>query len=145
MTGSFVSSLPVFACLLSGVALVVSIVSFVSVKRTLERPAQSSLLSLRDATSESETIELKSQIEQLRVRLEEVEQRKQPLSDWTAAEPSSLNLNRRGQVLRLYRRGDSVAHIASTLGLSTGEVALIVKVQEMTPPGRGQEISGSEL
>ena len=136
------SPLPFLACLLSGLALAACAVSFVWLKRRLEHSAQQPV---RDAAAQSAVAELASEIGHLRLRLEEVEQRKTPLSDWAAAEPSALNLNRRGQVLRLYRRGDSVAHIASTLGLSTGEVALIVKVQEMTPPGRGQENSAGEL
>ncbi len=127
-------SLPVLACLLSGLLLVAGGVAFAWLKREIESAAKQHG---PDPAIESALTELALEIGRLRVRLEEVEQRKTPLSDWAAAEPSSLNLNRRGQVLRLYRRGDSVAHIASTLGLSTGEVALIVKVQEMAPPGRG--------
>jgi hypothetical protein len=142
MTSSVGGSLDVLACLLGAVALVGCIVCFLWMKRALEAAAHH--VPLRDSATENALTELASQIGQLRLRLEEVEQRKVPLSDWAAAEPSSVNLNRRGQVLRLYRRGDSVAHIASTLGLSTGEVALIVKVQEMTP-GRAQENPGSEL
>jgi uncharacterized protein DUF6115 len=136
------SSLPLLACVLSGLALAVCAGSFLWLKRQVERLGQEPV---RDAAAHSAVAELGAQIGQLRLRLEEVEQRKTPLSDWAAAEPSSVNLNRRGQVLRLYKRGDSVAHIASALGLSTGEVALIVKVQEMTPPGRGQENPASEL
>ena len=141
MTALF--SVPALACLVSALALVAVGVSFFWLKRGLERVAKQPVepdAAVRDALTE-----LAREIGQLRLRLEEVEQRKTPLSDWATAEPSSLNLNRRGQVLRLYRRGDSVAHIASTLGLSTGEVALIVKVQEMAPPGRGQENPASEL
>lgn len=96
------------------------------------------------ATQEALT-ELASEVGQLRLRLNEVEQRRSPLSDWAAAEPAAVNLNRRGQVLRLHRRGDTVAHIASALGLSLGEVALIVKVQEMVPPGRSPDNPASEL
>jgi hypothetical protein len=142
MTAASFLTLPVLGCLLSGVALAVSLLSFSSLRRELRRTPKQLL---PDAATEEALTELASQIGQLRLRLEEVEQRKGPLSDWAAAEPSSVNLNRRGQVLRLYRRGDSVAHIASALGLSTGEVALIVKVQEMTPPGRGQENTAGEL
>jgi len=142
MTSPSVVPLPVLACLFSGLALVLSAVSFAQRKRSTERPAEEPA---PDPIIQSALTELASQIGQLRLRLEEVEQRKSPLSDWAAAEPSSVNLNRRGQVLRLYRRGDSVTHIASALGLSTGEVALIVKVQEMTPPGRASENPASEL
>ena len=134
---------PVYLPLLvSGFALVVCAVAFFRLQREIHclrnQPAS-------DASIQSAVAELASEIRQVRSHLEEAEQRMSPLSDWTAAEPSSLNLNRRGQVLRLYRRGDSLAHIASALGLSTGEVALIVKVQEMIPPGRHEQNRATEL
>ena len=134
-------SLPAIACLLSGLALLGCCATFLRLRA--ERRGAVKEPDGDPAVQEALT-ELAAQIGQLRLRLEEAEQRKGALSDW-AAEPSSVNLNRRGQVLRLYRRGDSVAHIASALGLSTGEVALIVKVQEMAPPGKGRENPGSEL
>jgi len=83
-----------------------------------------------NAASEK-TGQLTAELEKLNQRLETVEGRKTSLWDWTP-EPTSVNLNRRGQVLRLYRRGDSAHEIASTLGLSQGEVALIVKVHELS-------------
>ncbi len=140
MTASF-WSLPVLACLLSVLALLGCGATLLFLRRERERLAQAPVA---HDTVQGALTELAAQIGQVRLRLEEVEQRKSPLSDW-AAEPSSVNLNRRGQVLRLYRRGDSVAHIASALGLSTGEVALIVKVQEMTPPSKGQGNLATEL
>lgn len=45
--------------------------------------------------------------------------------------PASLHLNRRGQVLHLYRRGESPRKIAAALGMSQGEVKLIIKVVEL--------------
>lgn len=134
-------TLAVFACVLVGLMLIATGVAFVWLKREIESAARPRG---PDPAITSALTELADQVGQLRLRVEELEQRKAPLSDWATAEPSSLNLNRRGQVLRLYRRGDSVAHIASTLGLSTGEVALIVKVQEMAP-GRSAENPASDL
>lgn len=142
MTASALVSVPVLACVIGCVALLASVFTLVSLRREIRRVPQEPA---PDPAIQDALTELASQIGQLRLRLEEVEQRKSPLSDWAEAEPKAVNLNRRGQVLRLYRRGDSVAHIASTLGLSTGEVALIVKVQEMLPPGRGAENSPTEL
>lgn len=132
MTAAILWALPVLACLLSGVAVVMSLTF---ARRLRAELAQVASQPVSNPVLERALTELADQIGQMRLRLEEVEQRKGPLADWPAAEPASVNLNRRGQVLRLYRRGDSVAHIASTLGLSTGEVALIVKVQEMDSGG----------
>jgi hypothetical protein len=96
------------------------------------RSASLTLEITAESESRSESIAaLRTQIGMLQKRLEEVEGRKTSLWDWNP-EPTSINLNRRGQVLRLFRRGDSAAQIASTLGLSKGEVMLIVKVHEMS-------------
>ena len=40
----------------------------------------------------------------------------------------SMNINKRSQVLRLYRRGESAEHIASALHLPRTEVDLLLKV-----------------
>ena len=44
---------------------------------------------------------------------------------------SGLNLNKRGQVLQMSRRGQSSEQIASTLGLPVTEVDLLVKVHQI--------------
>lgn len=83
------------------------------------------------ATLSEKVKELEKQLDETRARVSDVEQRTTPAADWSS-EPGSVNLNRRGQVLRLYRRGESSSQIASALGLSQGEVRLIVKVHELT-------------
>jgi DNA-binding NarL/FixJ family response regulator len=55
-----------------------------------------------------------------------------------APEVAGVNLNRRGQVLRLRRRGRTVEEIASTLQMSRGEVELMVKVHELS-----QKVAGA--
>lgn len=87
--------------------------------------------------------EIENQIEQIRTQVGELEQRRSPAADWSS-EPGSLNLTRRGQVLRLHRRGEPAAQIASALGLSQGEVRLIVKVHELTRQNAKPEKSGPE-
>ena len=95
--------------------------------------------------------DLRKAVEQLATR-DELRQAKEPLEsrllaleardtaavqsrqehDAWLAEAESLNLNRRGQVLRLHRRGDSVRDIASALRVGPGEVSLIIKVYELS-------------
>src|SRR5581483_7121538 len=75
--------------------------------------------------------EFKKELDQMQSRIEELEQPRSTRADWFQ-EAAPMNLNRRGQVLRLHRRGDSSVHIASTLGLSQGEVKLIIKVHELS-------------
>jgi hypothetical protein len=43
----------------------------------------------------------------------------------------ALNLNRRGQVLRMRRRGESPETISGSLGIPRNEVNLLLKVHEM--------------
>lgn len=56
-----------------------------------------------------------------------------------------INLNRRGQMMRMHRRGESVAAIASALGVSQGEVKLTVRMQEVYSDSSGKEISQNRL
>ncbi len=94
---------------------------------------QSRLICERDSDATilaEKIIELGKAVDSMTVRLEEIERRKTITIDGSA-EPASVNLNRRGQVLRLSRRGDSAGQIASALGLSQGEVKLTLRVHEM--------------
>ncbi len=47
------------------------------------------------------------------------------------SESSSIQLNRRGQILRLSGKGKSTSEIASDLGISQGEVELLLKVHDL--------------
>ncbi len=67
-------------------------------------------------------------------RIAELEEGRTPPAEWFS-EAGPVNLNRRGQVLRLHRRGESAGQIASVLGLSQGEVKLFVKVHELGRAG----------
>ena len=44
---------------------------------------------------------------------------------------SGLNLNKRGQVLQMYRRGQSREQIAASLGLPITEIDLLIKVHQI--------------
>ncbi len=66
----------------------------------------------------------------LEAKLEAMERNKEAQAQWVG-QAESLNLNRRGQVLRLHRRGESAAEIASALRMGPGEVALMIKVYEL--------------
>lgn len=88
--------------------------------------------------------EIQKQVEQIRSQVAELEQRRSPAADWSA-EPASVNLNRRGQVLRLHRKGEPSSQIASALGMSQAEVRLIVKVHELTRPSPETEKSGERF
>ena len=115
------------ACVLAAAALLFC----VYLRFLLRREIQQIRIELTPDNSISDAIDsLRRQVERLETRVDELDQRRGPSFEWVP-EPASLNLNRRGQVLRLHRRGDSIPQIAATLGLSQGEVELMVKVQEM--------------
>ncbi len=63
-------------------------------------------------------------------RLTEVENRK-PITVPEPSSPAFVGASRRGQVLRLHRSGESPVNIAETLGVSQGEVALTLKLQDL--------------
>ena len=70
-------------------------------------------------------------LEELRKRVldhEEIARPSKPIWD-TSGVP--LNLNRRGQILRLSRKGKSVSEIASDLSIAQGEVELLLKVHDL--------------
>ena len=67
-----------------------------------------------------------AELEALRERVAAAESRPVP-ADWT---PQAVNLNRRGQILRLHGKGRSPAEIAADLQISQGEVELVVKVHD---------------
>ena len=66
----------------------------------------------------------------LEARVESFEQSKAEHAEWIS-EAESLHLNRRGQVLRLHHRGESVPEIASALRVGQGEVKLMIKIHEI--------------
>ena len=87
------------------------------------------------AELESRLNEVITELETLRTRLAAVETRPAVQDsmpqDWA---PQALNLNRRGQILRLHGKGRSIAEIASDLQISQGEVELLVKVHDLSTP-----------
>jgi hypothetical protein len=112
------------------VGLIVCIVLFLSLKLELRRQAGQSRNQM------DETVDgLSAAFEQIRARLEESVPAP-PVSPVWSGNPS-INLNRRGQVLRLFRRGDPPRQIASALGMRQGEVDLIIKVHQMVLSNAG--------
>ncbi|HLJ46812.1 MAG TPA: hypothetical protein VKU01_12425 [Bryobacteraceae bacterium] len=78
--------------------------------------------------------ELLQQIEEMRGGLRDVEERSEQLVPPQPTK-SGLNLNKRGQVIRMYRRGDGPDHIATLLDLPKNEVDLLIKVYKLAMSG----------
>ena len=70
--------------------------------------------------------DMAADLEALRERVAAAESRPVP-ADWT---PQSVNLNRRGQIVRLHGKGRTPSEIAADLQISQGEVELVVKVHD---------------
>jgi hypothetical protein len=85
--------------------------------------------SVSRAELEGRMTELVAELEALRVRVGVAEARAAP-ADWV---PQAVNLNRRGQVLRLHGKGRTTAEIAADLQISQGEVELLVKLHDWPP------------
>jgi DNA-binding NarL/FixJ family response regulator len=87
---------------------------------------------------EADIRRLSAELEELRSRLEDCQQPRASTAAWMP-QPAAVNLNRRGQILRLHRKGKSLQEIAEILQVSHGEVGLMVKVHDISA------VSGSLL
>ncbi len=79
-------------------------------------------------TLESRIAQANDAVEKLRTQVEQAAQ-ESPVPVLPAG--GALNLNRRGQVLRMRRRGESPETISGALGIARNEVDLLLKVHEL--------------
>jgi hypothetical protein len=73
---------------------------------------------------------LRAALEELRTELHALEEQTGMLVP-PAPTRSGLNLSKRGQVLQMYRRGQSPDQIGVSLGLPLTEIELLIKVHEI--------------
>ncbi len=112
-------------CGFSAVTMLACLLLFLSLKRdnaALRRRAQAD----RDAFQQSLSSFQRS-LAKLQASLAEREA-PAPVAPAAAVPMESMNINKRSQVLRLFRRGESAEHIAATLHLPRHEVELLLKV-----------------
>jgi hypothetical protein len=113
--------------------IIVCMVLFLSLKLEIRRQSGASGAGWNEM---EETVDgLSAAFEQIRARLDEAMQPPAVSPAWSGS--PSVNLNRRGQVLRLFRRGDPPRQIATALGMRQGEVVLIIKVHQMVLSSAG--------
>jgi hypothetical protein len=104
------------------VSLLTSVCMFISIKIEIARLR--SLAEVKEAVrSGDDTVirRLKAEIEELRESINRLEE--------SAAE---TKLSKRAQALRMHRRGEAVTSIAAALETPSNEVALMLKVHELT-------------
>ena len=78
-----------------------------------------------------EQSKLREDLATSQLRIAEVQKEVETISQ-CPSETGAMNYTRRTRVLRLHRRGDRVDQIAATLHLPQNEVALLVKLDQMT-------------
>lgn len=92
----------------------------------------------RSAKEQLEAVQARcSQLEDAIAKMESTLREAEERSAVLVAPPSArsgLNLNKRIQAARMSKRGERPEQIASALGLPRNEVALLLKVQQMTLP-----------
>jgi hypothetical protein len=110
---------------------------FFSFRKSFRKDATLGAVSAPDFESlEARVAHMAVELDELRERFgERLAERPAP-AGW-APEVAGVDLNRRGQVLRLRRRGRTVEEIASTLQIPRGEVELMVKVHELSQKAAG--------
>ena len=114
--------------------LLASIYLFITLKCELQKGKARLKRDL--ARTEVENRDLKRLIEDLSLRLEDAEDRAGVLVP-PAPPKSGLNLGRRTQVIRMWRRGDRPDTIATSLNLPKNEVELLLKVHQLAVNGTG--------
>ena len=123
-----VFSLPVLAL----VGLLAGTFFFVSLRKQMRRIAAQATenAGVLERLSEIASVLGKYNLETFDNRVTDLENRK-PITVPEPSSPAFVGASRRGQVLRLHRSGESPVHIAETLGVSQGEVALTLKLQDL--------------
>jgi DNA-binding NarL/FixJ family response regulator len=115
--------------ILLGVVITLSLYLFFSLRLEIRK---------RDANSTAEIHEALTRLAALESRLEAMQTRPDlpAVPELVEATPATIrpgmNLNKRTQVLRMLRRGDSVEQIAIQLELPKSEVTLLMKVHQIT-------------
>jgi len=96
---------------------------------------------LHELRSRVTRLDFTLRLDAMNTRLREAEERGANTSGNPAPARRSVNLSKRGQVIRLSRRGEPVDTIAATLGLPRREVALLLKVHAVSAASVGGSTS----
>ena len=117
--------IPLAPYALLALACIVSLLLFVSVQREIWR--LKTRLARREKTDKASTQNIHVKVTDFDARLHDVEENTGIALPSTFVK-SSLNLNKRTQVIRMSRRGETASSIASSLSIPRKEVELLLKV-----------------
>lgn len=123
-------SIPELACAVIALASPICLYLFFSAKAGICRI---DLHTMDKADVSDRFVQLTAEIAQLRSELKERAERveRSPTPEYSPAS-YPINLNKRGQILQLHRKGDAVPSIARVLHLAQAEVKLVIKVHQMS-------------
>jgi hypothetical protein len=116
--------LTLLALLLNALTLAACLAHFLLLKRELWR---------QDRSAAREQVRLQEAIATLSARVDELQAEVQGQACYRGApDNGALNFTRRTRALRLHRRGDRPDQIAAALKVPQNEVALLLKMQEIS-------------
>ena len=126
---------PLVAYGIAAAGLLVSLVLFANIRWEIAKAGQRSALQAKELHTARETDRqaisaLEAEIESLREAVGQLE--RIPAGRGSGA---SINLAKRAQALRMYRRGEPLTSIAAALETSGNEIALLLKIHAMTSEG----------
>ena len=113
---------------LTAVGLILCLYLFISVKK--ENAQLRHRLEAENKRSEDIYGEFRQALGNLQHSLRDHERFEEALTPITPSPGVSINLTRRSQALRMYRRGDSPEQIGAALQMPRNEVELLLKVQK---------------
>jgi len=132
---------PIFAAAGLFLALfAVVLICFALIQRKIQRLAWQAKRREKDTTSLAGELEAQAllvrqmsiDLEELRKRLSDDSAPVQPVAPLWPSPEVPVHLNRRGQIIRLARKGKSVAEIAHDLRVAKGEVELLLKLHDLS-------------
>ncbi len=126
MTMNPVADLAAYLLSISGVGLAAFL--FLQLKRAQQETQ--ARWNKRQQLLLTELGQLRGLVQDLRERADEAERRAE-IGNGPSIPSTGLNLSRRTQALRLFRRGERPEQVAATLGMPLGEVELLKKVQRI--------------
>jgi hypothetical protein len=106
------------------IAYAIIMVLFLKNRRDMKRMHQAAMESAR--TASAGVSQLSTQVEGIRSSVRQMEE-----APVTTGPIHSINLSKRAQALRMYRRGETIPSIAAALRAPTHEVQLLLKVHHM--------------
>jgi hypothetical protein len=120
---------------LLAVGLVLCLYLFISLKK--ENALLRQRLERQSQDSQDTFVEFRAALGSLSQSLQEHERDAEQMVPLRVSPSASINLTKRSQALRMYRRGETAEQICAALQMPRNEVELLLKVQKALAEQRG--------